>query len=118
MISDNEQFWKADDERNLACVTKALEDASIVNTPDESGDTPLVKAIRLTDPVQRLTQVQALLAQGADPDFRGEDGESGSILPRRDPRELSGSFSVPSGFPWQRMCRHFGIFAAQQILPC
>lgn len=80
MASDHEQFRKAENEACLALIARATENLSVINTPNQYGDTPLVAAIRLSNPEQRLWHVNALLDLGADPDFRIDDGSGDALF--------------------------------------
>lgn len=80
MASNNDRFWEEENQANLACVVEAIANSSLANRPDQYGDTPLVKAIRLSRPDQRLLYVKTLIEVGADPGYRGDDGSGDALF--------------------------------------
>lgn len=80
MSPDDNAERQSEHQADLTCVMKALQDPATINVPDAYGDTPLVKAIRLHDSNQRLHYVQALIVQGADVNWRGDDGGGDALF--------------------------------------
>lgn len=79
-MSENDAYWEAENAELLRSVNEALAHPAGVNSPNQYGDTPLVKAIRLSNREQRLLLVKALIQAGAEPNFRDSEGNGDALF--------------------------------------
>jgi ankyrin repeat protein len=77
---DKEQYLRERNEKYIAELNEVLRSGAGVNSVDSSDETPLMKAIRLTDTALRLQYMEALIAHGADPGLRDGDGEGDALF--------------------------------------